>query len=144
MKIISCAWTTPALISGHKTCTRRDWNERYARGFKAGDLVQAYDRSPRNGGRPVAIIRLTADPEYTSLVPDEDWRREGFEYLRSIRATVNGATPLDVWASWRLHPRKVWVARFEMVPGALEKIQDRRQEERALQREALAQNRRGW
>jgi len=61
MKIISFAWTTEALLKGKKTQTRRFWDDKYARKFKAGDLVQAYDKNPRSGGKPVAIIRITRD-----------------------------------------------------------------------------------
>jgi len=50
MKIISFAWTTEASLAGRKTATRRCWSEGYARRFKSGDLVQAYDRNP-SGGR---------------------------------------------------------------------------------------------
>lgn len=125
MRILSFAWTTPALISGHKTCTRRDWSERYARTFHKGDYVRAYDRSPRNGGKPVAIIRLTCDPLYVSSLPPADWYHEGFNYLAKIGATVNGLSPVDLWINWTLRPRKVWVVRFELVPGALEKEMER-------------------
>lgn len=79
MMIISFAWTTEALISGRKTVTRRYWSRRYAQRFHAGDLTQAYDRSPRYRGQQVAIIRLTRDPYTQSLddLTDEDERKEG-------------------------------------------------------------------
>lgn len=79
MMIVSFAWTTEALLLGRKTVTRRFWTRRYAQRFHAGDLVQAYDRSPRYRGRQVAIIRLTWDPYTQSLedLTDEDERKEG-------------------------------------------------------------------
>ena len=55
MKIISFAWTTEALLAGIKTCTRRDWNDDYARRFKNGEFCQAFDRNPRAGGKRVGI-----------------------------------------------------------------------------------------
>ena len=58
MQIISFAMTTAALLAGQKTVTRRDWPEKYAQQFKPGNLVQGYDRSARNGGKCIAIIRL--------------------------------------------------------------------------------------
>lgn len=41
MRIISFAWTSPALLAGAKTVTRRDWDDSYARRFSAGELVAA-------------------------------------------------------------------------------------------------------
>jgi uncharacterized protein YqfB (UPF0267 family) len=58
VKIISFAWTTPQLLAGKKTVTRRDWSDKYARQFRAGDLVQVYDKSPRAGGKRVAVIEI--------------------------------------------------------------------------------------
>ena len=48
MRIISFAWTTEALIQGKKTQTRRFWKDRYAKSFKKGDLIQAYDKNRLN------------------------------------------------------------------------------------------------
>ena len=69
MQIISFALTTHALLAGRKSVTRRDWPEKYAQQFKVGSLVQGYDRSPRNGGKCIAIIRT------------EDSRREPLSRL---------------------------------------------------------------
>ena len=82
--IISFAWTTPALLAGAKTMTRRKWKAEHARKFKAGMLVDAYDKSPRAHGRKVATIRLTRDPYLEMLegpIPGEVYRREGFAWL---------------------------------------------------------------
>lgn len=82
MKIISFAWTTPALLAGRKTVTRRDWSPEYARRFSAGELVQAYDRSPRLKGKCVATIRIvsvTWEPD--SDAPDSDYEAEGFGWM---------------------------------------------------------------
>lgn len=46
MKIISFGWTIEALLDGQKTCTRRNWNEKYALSFHAGDLIQAWKELP--------------------------------------------------------------------------------------------------
>jgi hypothetical protein len=62
MKIISFAWTTPALLAGSKCVTRREWDKKYAESFEAGEYVQAFDKSPRAGGKCVAIIELTQKP----------------------------------------------------------------------------------
>ena len=116
-KIISFAWTTPALLARRKTVTRRDWSPNYAARFHMGDLVTAYGRSPRHGGRPVATIRLTQEPYLgnTKDVPPEDYEREGFAYLESIGAQIDGATPQSLWHYWQEINQRLWVIRFEIV-----------------------------
>ena len=117
MRIISFAWTTPALLAGRKTCIRREWDDKYAQGFHEGDLVAAYDKSPRYGGKRVATIRLRDNPyqQSTMKVPFSDWEKEGFAYLAEIGAKVNGKTPHEVWDHWLTHNQMVWVVRFELV-----------------------------
>src|SRR3712207_3360782 len=58
--MISFAWTTPALLAGKKTVTRRDWSDDYARRFRPGLIVDAYDQSPRRGGRKIGTIRIVS------------------------------------------------------------------------------------
>ena len=117
MSNISFAWTTPALLAGCKTVTRRQWTEGHAKRFHKGDLVTAYDKNPRFGGKPVATIRLTADPyqESTDLIPLDDWHSEGFEYLSEQNVLVNRKSPHELWKSWRVQPEVMWVIRFELV-----------------------------
>lgn len=117
MRIISFAWTTPALIAGHKTCTRRDWRDDYAARFEAGALVAAYDRSPRFKGRQVATIKLTQNPykESTADMPEDDWIAEGFAYMTYNGKQLKGLTPRQVWETWRADPLELWVVRFELV-----------------------------
>ena len=115
MRIISFAWTTPALLAGRKTCTRRDWMADYAQRFTVGELVAAYDRSPRAGGKQVAVIRLTADPILSNELPAKDWAAEGFDYLEEIGAKVNGNTPLQLWDAWFKTKPYQWIVRFEVV-----------------------------
>lgn len=119
--IISFSWTTPALLAGQKTVTRRDWKPEHAAKFKAGQLLDAWNTTPRNvRGNPhkVAVIRLTQDPylELSSEIPDADWYGEGFEYamehdLRFERKT----TARQVWDFWKTSPHYQWVVRFEVV-----------------------------
>jgi hypothetical protein len=95
MKIISFAWTTDALISGQKTVTRRDWNHDYARSF-TDPLVQAYDKSPRSGGKCVAILRLKSiRHEFDAEAPDDDYEAEGFEFIYSRLQRKAWADGLD-------------------------------------------------
>jgi hypothetical protein len=79
MKIISFAWTTKVLLAGKKTMTRRFWDDNYAKRFKKGGLVLAYDKSPRKGGKRVAVIQLTRDPykQHLDEMTDEDEKKEG-------------------------------------------------------------------
>lgn len=127
--IISFAWTTPALISGHKTVTRRDWTAEYASHFRAGQLVEAWSKQPRfHGALPVAMIELERDPylERTDEAPDSDWFAEGFEYLQKLApdapVRINGLLPRQLWREWRGEistgsrlPHRMWVVRFRVV-----------------------------
>ena len=118
--IISFGWTTPALLAGAKTCTRRDWNPKHAAKFKAGMLVDAWNTSPRNvKGNPhkIATIRLTADPYIESSaafdVTGPDDAAEGFQWLIGHG---HGETVGDIIEDWLAHPRDLYVVRFEVVP----------------------------
>ena len=78
MKIISFAWTIPAVLDGRKTVTRRKWTDKYARQFRVGHLVQAWDKSPRCGGKKIAIIQIM-DIRQEKLIDitDEEEKKEG-------------------------------------------------------------------
>lgn len=119
MMILSFAETTPALLAGAKTVTRREWHPNHARKFTAGALVQAWDKTPRvKGAKRVGTIRLTAAPvlESTSLLRPEDWNDEGFAYMQARGLTLfGGVMPVDVWLDWHEQPRDLWVVRFELV-----------------------------
>lgn len=130
MKSISFAWTTEALLAGRKTATCRDWKPGYAAGFRAGDLVAAYDRQPRFRGKQVGVIRLTHDATYgpwRDILPDP-YEQEGFAYYdeqiaagradvaKRVRKALGVADDetirqwLDGQPSWG-----EWVIRFELV-----------------------------
>lgn len=55
MRIISFAWTTEAFLAGTKTVTRRMWKEC---NVKPDDLMQAWDKSPRAGGKRIGTIKI--------------------------------------------------------------------------------------
>lgn len=80
---ISFSWTTPAIRARHKSVTRRDWKDSYARTFKEGEIIIATDRQPRFGGKEIGKIRLTHAPYQESEfdMPDEDYEGEGFAFL---------------------------------------------------------------
>lgn len=117
MKTINFAWTTPALLAGAKTCTRRDWDDDYARRFRKGEMVAAYDRQARYKGQQIATIRLIATPtkESTGSAPQEDYEAEGFIWLMQRGFKVAGLTPRALWFVWHSQPRDMWVVRFELV-----------------------------
>lgn len=51
----------------------------YAIKYHKGDIVDAYDKSPRCGGRKIGQIRLTKNPYKQKLknMPDSHFEREG-------------------------------------------------------------------
>jgi hypothetical protein len=118
-KIISFAWTTEALLAGHKTVTRRNWQDSYAAKFRPGEIVQAYDRQPRFKGRKVAVIRIlsvTKEPNY--LIPDSDYEAEGFAWARENGAPHDAIADLHEWdgfCDWRNNGETMWVIRFELL-----------------------------
>lgn len=119
-KIISFAYTTPALVAGRKTATWRDWKAHWAEGFRRGDLIAAWDRSPRvKGSRQVAWVRLTQKPylQSTAEMPDDDYEAEGFAYLNELWGGKPG--PIDVslegFQAWRDRAETLWVVRLELV-----------------------------
>jgi len=82
--IISFAWTVDALLAGRKTCTRRQWGDRYfgqwVRAWREGRLIHdAWDKLPRAGGRKIARMELTCEPYRQALrdMPVEDLEAEG-------------------------------------------------------------------
>lgn len=115
-RIISFAWTTPAVVAGEKTCTRRFWQPKQAESFRPGDYVQAWTRSPRIGGEFVRYIRLVSVcTETLESMPDADFIAEGFDFLRLTEDGLDalaknigqweaprGANEIGVTYAWRL------------------------------------------
>lgn len=118
MRIISFAWTTPALLAAEKTVTRRAWKDAYALTFRAGERLQAWNASPRTGkGRQVGVVELTADPvkQSTARLPDSEWVAEGFACIFRIGQPDACNRALAIWNEWMHHPRDLWVVRFRLV-----------------------------
>ena len=117
MKIISFAWTTPAIKARRKSCTRRDWADDYAARFKPGDLCQAWDKTPRcTGAKRIGTVRIiSVTKERYCDAPAVDWYNEGFQCLTELCATCNGAQPIHLWHAWHSNRETCWVARFEIV-----------------------------
>ena len=117
MRWISFNWTLRPLLLGEKTVTRRRWKDAYAARFKKGDLVEAYDRQPRFGGKRVALLRLTRDPykESSADIPPSDWFEEGMHVLEAEGEELDGVTPGVFWLRWLSEPEDLWVIRFTVV-----------------------------
>lgn len=82
--ILSFAWTTDTLLAGRKTCTRRQWttnyHRRWANAWDNGRRIhQAWNKSPRAGGRKVGDIELSCRPyrERLADMPERDLEAEG-------------------------------------------------------------------
>ncbi len=133
MKIINFNWTCPALLAGAKKVTRRQWADRHAAGFKEGDYVQAWDKSPRvKGAKRVAVIQLTETPwkEAAILMDQADYIEEGLFFLsknphlvpeemkRMLALDGFGNLPAGMWM-WFQHWRETggdqWVIRFKVM-----------------------------
>ncbi len=124
MKILSFAFTSPALLAGVKSVTRRDWHPDYARRFHPGDLVQVWDHSPRQHGRQIATIRIVSvRRELDSDAPDSDYEAEGFAWLEAhpehLPTSRRVGYMVQVSRAWFDHWRESggasWVVRFEVV-----------------------------
>jgi hypothetical protein len=107
------------VLAGVKNVTRRNWKDGYAVGFRRGERLTALDKDRRYGGKPVAIIELTAAPKYesTARLTPADWMGEGFAYLEDNYpdASIGGRKPVDVWNDWLTNPVDVWVVRFRLI-----------------------------
>lgn len=125
--ILSFAWTTDALLTGKKTCTRRVWSDRTARAwvsaYKSDRLFHsAWDQcSFVKGAKKIADIRLTHLPYRERLkdMPESDLDAEGGLWS-SLDEFINlfGSPDTVVWVvRFRLvmpHSRHAWEA---IAPG---------------------------
>lgn len=112
--IVSFRWTTEPLLTGHKTVTRREWSDDHAEKFQTGTIIQAYDKSPRNGGIQVAtLIVKSVTNESTISMTKEDYRKEGFAYLYG-KYGIDDASPA-AFEAWRRADILLWVCRFEVI-----------------------------
>lgn len=120
--IVSFAWTTPALLAGAKTMTRRDWSISHAAKFRTGMLVDAWNYTPRvNSARrgiaiahKVATIRIARAPyrTWSTDLTEEDYDREGFNWLRAQGLWQEVGEVVEAWGRDR---RLLYVLEFELV-----------------------------
>ena len=126
---VSFAWTTPALLAGAKTCTRRDWTTSHALQFRTGMIVGALDRNLRRGGSKIGLIRMSTDAyrEDISAMPDSDYEAEGFAWLHAHPDQISQAAHQQFgdfsrseFELWRQSRQSPWVVRFEWLGKAKE------------------------
>ncbi len=117
MKEISFNWTITAFLSGHKSVTRRDWKDSYAKTFKKGEVVAAYNKQRRFGGKKIGLIKLSQDPykESTAKLTGGDWYDEGLHVLEGEGKLIDGVHPKVFWLRWLAEPVNLWVIRFKIV-----------------------------
>lgn len=123
--IISFGHTTPALLAGRKTVTRRDWSDRQFeiihRYWQQGLALDAWSASPRNRAadpKAVGKIVMTHEPvrESSDVAPESDYEAEGFVYLTEAGLLVFGLTPEALWRKWHDEPRVMTTVRFSFEP----------------------------
>ena len=115
MAIISFAKTVKEYKAGIKFCTRRAWSDKqfnmWCKFFDEGKLIHdAWDKSPRNGGKKIGQFKLTCRPYKELLVhmPLSDLKAEG-SMCNSMTEFCHliGKSPLD----------EVTVIWFKPLPG---------------------------
>ncbi|AVQ10684.1 Uncharacterized protein XB16_0337 [Leptospira santarosai] len=120
MKIISFGYTTAPLLAGRKTITRREWKDEYALTFRPGEIVQAYDKSPRFGGKKIGELKISWIVKlYLRNMPDSDYEEEGFAWLDENPEFIHKNFILkDMWKyfrMWRMFGKESWAIKFEPV-----------------------------
>jgi len=96
--IISFAWTLEPLMAGRKQRTSRDWSERHMAAWQhawdEGRLIhQAWDKSPRAGGKRIGYIQLTGRPQWERLGDVTEANLEAEGWSLATRAPQQKAIP---------------------------------------------------
>ena len=112
---ISFSWTTKPFLADAKDVTRRYWKESHAKKFKTGMIVDAYDKLPYKGGQKIGSIRITKEPfqQYTGMMTELDYKREGLSYMETSGITINGKKPRKFFDDWKEKNDLVWVVEFQ-------------------------------
>lgn len=114
--IISFAWTTPAFIAGRKTVTRREWTLQHASHFLAGSVHDAWDKSPRFGGKPIGKLRIISIAKTPICkMPNSDYEAEGFAFLEEKGLKIWKKHPKQAFEDWRAAGGIYWEVRFEKI-----------------------------
>jgi hypothetical protein len=125
VRIISMAWVWPAFVARRKTRTRREWKAHHAERVKVGEQFQVWDRLPRvKGASRIGVLQIAAPVIYEpiSLMPDEDFEREGLAYMCE---TGLGLTPGEIidFDGWRECGKSYWIIDFNILEVEASAIQ---------------------
>lgn len=115
--LISFAWTAPALVFGAKTRTRRNWSPSHAKRYEFGQVVEAWDRLPRAGGQKIGDIQIVGElfQEFTRYMTEDDFHKEGLEFMEIHQMRIQGKTPREFFDNWKLANERVWVIDFRLL-----------------------------
>ena len=129
---ISFGWTWPALGNG-KVVTRRYWKASHAAKFKAGVIVDAWDKVPYANGKKIGEIRIIQDAfqQNTTMMDYADYVDEGFEFLANNLSKIpvcasspihkillenKSSVPMETFFwNWKKKNDLVWVVKFEVL-----------------------------
>jgi hypothetical protein len=121
---ISFGYTSPAFILLQKVLTRRCWKASHVKKFYSGKRVRAINTDRRCGGKPIGEIELTHDviEQPTGLMPESDFKKEGFEFLEKHRYFIKKNSPFYKFDSmrvffewWKEQNDPVYVVRFKVI-----------------------------
>lgn len=114
---ISFAYTTDAVIMGRKRRTRRNWVIPHARKFRAGQVVDFYNRDPRAHGQVMGTIKVEAAPwrqNTRMLIFPFDYEAEGFDYMTELGQQMGGMEPRLFFDQWKAAKITLWILDFEL------------------------------
>lgn len=109
MLAISFGWTWHAVVMGVKPVTNRAWKDSHAKKFTKGRHCAALDKGYHAKGRQFGVIEVVnCYPFNTADMPDEDYKREGFEFYDQHPYLIPPASPFakfesmeDAFNDWR-------------------------------------------
>jgi len=115
---ISFAWTTDPFLADAKDMTRRYWTIRHAMFFRKGMIVDAYDRLPHRKGKKIGEIKILKKPypQPTGQMTEEDFKREGLEWMQKNNQKIKGQDARAFFEEWKQKNDTVWVLEFEKLP----------------------------
>jgi len=114
---ISFAHTTDAVIMERKTETRRDWVISHVKKFWADQVVDFWNKNPRNGGLKMGSITLAKAPYLENtrhLAYPEDYEAEGFAFMEECGIQMAGMPPLIFFQRWKAEKVLLYVVEFRL------------------------------
>jgi len=105
------------VIMERKRETRRQWAVSHAQKFRANQVVDFWNKNPRNGGQKMGSIILAKGPyrENTSkLVFPQDYEAEGFAFMEERGQEIQGMPPLIFFQQWKVKKLLLFVVEFKL------------------------------